>query len=196
MNCVDPACASVCPVAAIIKNPKGPVTYDADRCIGCRYCQVACPFNIPKFEWDSPNPRIRKCDMCADRVEAGLLPGCVQACPVGALKFGPRKELVAEAQARIRAARDIYVPSIYGLDEVGGTSVLYLASVPFEQRGLRIDLPKAPLPDATRAVMEAVPAVAIGVALAMGGIAWWRGGNDNAAKDDEGANRGQKNKKW
>jgi formate dehydrogenase iron-sulfur subunit len=174
MHCLEPACASVCPVGAIVKTPEGPVTYDAEKCLGCRYCMAACPFNIPKFEWDSPEPRIVKCTMCADRIAEGNMPACVEACPTAALKFGTRQELVAEAQARIAKDPDSYVPYIYGLTEVGGTSVLYLANLPFEQLGLNTNLPEVALPDLTWQVMDKIPAIAVGVGLLMGGIAWWR----------------------
>lgn len=174
MHCVEPACAAVCPVGAIVKTKEGPVTYDAEKCLGCRYCMAACPFNVPKFEWNSANPRIVKCTMCADRVGEGKLPACVDACPAGALKFGTRKELVAEAQARISTNQDKYYPEIYGLSQVGGTSVLYLANVPFDKLGLNTKLPQAPVPEYTIQVMEKIPGIAIGVALLMGGVAWWR----------------------
>lgn len=183
MHCLEPACAAVCPVGAIVKTPKGPVTYDAEKCLGCRYCMAACPFGVPKFEWDSANPRIRKCTMCADRIEQGQLPACVEACPAGALQFGSRKELVAEAQARLSKAPDQYTPYIYGLTEVGGTSVLYLANVAFEELGMNTHLPQTAMPDLTLQVMEKVPGVAIGVALLMGGVAWLR--NRGKAHDDE-----------
>lgn len=175
MHCLEPACAAVCPVGAIVKSKQGPVTYDAEKCLGCRYCMAACPFNIPKFEWDSANPRIRKCTMCDDRIAEGKLPACVEACPAGALKFGTRKELVAEAQARVAQSPDKYNPYIYGIGEVGGTGVLYLANVPFDQIGMNMNLPKSAMPELTLQVMDKVPGVAIGVALLMGGIAWWRG---------------------
>ncbi len=178
MHCLTPACASVCPVGAIQKTAQGPVVYDADKCMGCRYCMVACPFGVPKFEWDSANPRIRKCNMCADLIAQGGMPACVQACPMQALTFGPRAQLVAEAQARVSKSPDQYVPYIYGLSEVGGTSVLYLANVPFEQLAFNTNLPKDPLPERTAMVMEKIPAVAVGVALALSGISAWthRGG--------------------
>lgn len=182
MHCVEPACVSVCPVAALTKSPKGPVKYDPTKCLGCRYCMAACPFNIPKYEWASANPRIRKCDMCADRVEQGLQPACVDACPTGALKFGQRKELVQEAQARITENPDKYTPYIYGLSEVGGTSVMYLANVPFEQLGFNTQLPQTSMPGLTMQVMEKVPAVAVGVGLLMGAVAWVR--NRNETEDE------------
>ncbi|MGB8648363.1 MAG: 4Fe-4S dicluster domain-containing protein [Anaerolineae bacterium] len=173
MHCLNPACASVCPVGAITKTAEGPVVYDADKCMGCRYCMAACPFNIPKFEWDSANPRIRKCNMCADLVAQGQPTACVAACPVQALQFGKRTDLVAEAQARIGKESSKYTPYIYGLGEVGGTSVLYLANVPFEQLGFKTDLPRADLPDYTWQVMEKIPGVAVGVGLLMGTISWF-----------------------
>lgn len=187
MHCLEPACAAVCPVAAIVKTPLGPVTYDAEKCLGCRYCMAACPFNIPKFEWDSPNPQIRKCTMCADRIADGQLPACVEACPTGALQFGPRRELIAEAQARIIEKPANYLPYIYGLTEVGGTSVMYLANVPFEQLGLNTHLPTSAMPELTLQVMDKVPAVAIGVALLAGGVTWWRGRKNrgNQAENDK-----------
>lgn len=173
MHCVNPTCASVCPVGAIYKTPLGPVDYDADKCIGCRYCVAACPFNIPKFEWDSANPRIRKCNMCRDLVEAGQPTACSQACPAQALTYGKRTELIAEAQGRVGQNPGKYYPYIYGLSEVGGTSVLYLANVPFDELGFNTKLPKTELPDLTWQVMEKVPFVAIGMGLLMGTISWW-----------------------
>ncbi len=179
MHCVNPACASVCPVQAIYKTPKGPVVYDPEKCMGCRYCLAACPFNVPKFEFTSANPRIRKCTFCADRLAQGLQPACVEACPTKTLTFGKRSELVAEAQNRVQATPDKYVPYIYGLSEVGGTSVLYLANVAFDQLGFRMDLPKEAMPEFTMAVMEKVPAVAVGVGLLMGCVAWFTGRKKN-----------------
>ncbi len=182
MHCLTPACASVCPVGAIQKTAKGPVTYDADKCMGCRYCMVACPFGVPKFEWDSANPRIRKCNLCADRIEQGQMPACVQACPMQALTFGTRAELVAEAQARVSKSPDKYVSYIYGLAEVGGTSVLYLANVPFDKLAFNTELPTHPLPENTAAVMEKIPGLAVGVALALSGVSWW---NHRKEKNNE-----------
>ena len=132
MNCLDPTCASVCPVAALRKTALGPVTYDAGRCIGCRYCMMACPFSVPKYEWGKVLPLVRKCDLCADRLEKGQPTACAEVCPTGATKFGERDELIAEAQDRISKGQGQYVDHSYGLKEVGGTSVLLLSSVPFE----------------------------------------------------------------
>lgn len=172
MNCEDPTCASVCPVAALRKTAAGPVTYDEDRCIGCRYCMLACPFGVPKYEWDSLLPRVKKCDMCADRVAAGKPTACTEACPTGATKFGERDELIAEAQKRIRESPDQYVHHIYGLNEVGGTSVLLLSSVPFEEFEYQTNFTKQPLPLLTYRVLSRIPdLIALG-GVFLGGI-WW-----------------------
>jgi formate dehydrogenase iron-sulfur subunit len=132
MHCLNPACASACPVGALHRQENGAVVYDPSRCIGCRYCMVACPFGIPKFDWDEALPTINKCSFCADRQEQGQPPACAAACPTGALMFGERDALVAEAESRIQADPAKYFAHIYGKDEIGGTSWLYLSPVPFE----------------------------------------------------------------
>ncbi len=170
MHCQDPACVSACPAAAMRKLPTGPVVWDESHCIGCRYCQLACPFIVPKFEWMSAVPRIRKCTMCSDRVAAGRPPACAQACPTGAITFGERDALVAEAEARIAAAPDRYVHHVYGKDEAGGTCVLHLSSVPFERLGYPTNLPNRPMDAYTRWLMDRLPATVVGLGLVLGGI--------------------------
>lgn len=172
MNCTDPTCVSVCPVAALHKTSAGPVTYDESRCIGCRYCMLACPFDAPKYEWNALLPRMRKCDMCSDRVEAGKPTACAEACPVGATKFGEREELITEAQKRIRESPGQYVNHLFGLTEAGGTSVLLLSSVPFEEFRYRPNIIGQPLPLLTYRVLSRIPdLVALG-GVFLGGI-WW-----------------------
>ncbi len=119
MNCDDPACASVCPVGALKKTALGPVTYDKSRCMGCRYCMAACPFGVPKYEWDKAVPGIRKCVMCSKRVAAGKPTACAEICPTGATKFGDRDELLEEAKKRIHDNPGNYLPHIFGDTEVG-----------------------------------------------------------------------------
>jgi formate dehydrogenase iron-sulfur subunit len=172
MNCVQPACASVCPVGALQKTALGPVTYDPDKCMGCRYCMQACPFQVPSYEWSGRLPRMRKCDMCSDRQSAGKMTACSEACPVGATKNGDRDELLAEARQRIAAKPDQYYGKIYGEREVGGTSVFYLSAVPFEQIGLRMNVPLEPLPETTWRVLELVPDIVSTGSVLLGGI-WW-----------------------
>jgi formate dehydrogenase iron-sulfur subunit len=172
MHCQDPTCASVCPVGAFKKTAAGPVVYDADRCIGCRYCMMACPFSIPRYEWKLALPRVRKCTMCAPRQAQGLQPACVEACPVQASIFGERQELLTEAKSRLRENPSGYFQHIYGEHEAGGTSVLYLSAVPFEALGLPANVPHDPLPTLTYRVLSKIPTVVSAGAALLGGI-WW-----------------------
>jgi formate dehydrogenase iron-sulfur subunit len=169
MHCNEPACAEACPVAALKKTPEGPVTYDDGRCIGCRYCMTACPFGIPTFQWESPTPWIRKCTFCANRQKQGLQPACSGTCPTGALKFGAREDLIAEAKRRIAASPKSYIDHVYGETEIGGTSWLYIAAVPFEMMGLR-KLETEPVTVNARRAMNFVPPVLAGMAALMTGI--------------------------
>jgi formate dehydrogenase iron-sulfur subunit len=162
MHCVEPACASACPVAALQKTPQGPVVYDAGRCIGCRYCMIACPFQVPRFEWHKAMPAIKKCNMCAERQLAGKMPACVEACPMQALQFGPRDRLLAEAARRIASDRSRYIPAIYGAEEGGGTSILYVSDVPFEELGFPV-VTRQPLPAYTWRVLGKLPGLVIGL---------------------------------
>ncbi|MBG0775669.1 MAG: 4Fe-4S dicluster domain-containing protein [Desulfovibrionaceae bacterium] len=160
-HCLEPACASACFVKAFAKTPEGAVSYDASVCVGCRYCMIACPFNIPTYEYDEPlSPRVRKCTMCRPRILEGRLPGCVEACPKEALTFGTRDELIKIARKRIEKYPDRYLDHIYGEREMGGTSWLYISGVPFSQIGLREDLGYASAPELTSGALAAVPVVA------------------------------------
>jgi formate dehydrogenase iron-sulfur subunit len=172
MNCQDPACASACPVAALRKTPAGPVIYEADRCMGCRYCMVACPFSVPRYEWGKVLPKVRKCTMCPDRVEKGLQTACAEACPTGATKFGERDDLITEAEQRIHDNPGNYINHIYGLNEVGGTSVLLLSSVPFEEFGYQSGLANESMPQLTYRVLSKVPDVVTLGGVFLGGV-WW-----------------------
>ncbi|MCP4020220.1 MAG: 4Fe-4S dicluster domain-containing protein [Desulfobacteraceae bacterium] len=159
-HCQEPACASACFVKALKKDKSGAVTYDSFLCVGCRYCMVACPFNIPAYTYNDPlTPRVTKCTMCLPRIKEGKLPGCVESCPKEALIFGNRDKLVNTAWKRITKKPDLYIPHVYGEKEMGGTSWLYLSSVPFEQIGMREDLGVTPAPQLTAGPLGAVPIV-------------------------------------
>lgn len=173
MNCNEPACASVCPVGALQKTPLGPVAYDAYKCMGCRYCMTACPFGVPKYEWNNVlTPKVQKCTMCSDRVQAGNVTACTEACPTGATKFGERDELLEEAKKRIRENPSNYVNHVFGESEVGGTSVLMLSSVPFETFGYPTNLVRDPLPLYTYRVLSRIPDFVPLGGVMLGGI-WW-----------------------
>lgn len=172
MNCLEPTCVSVCPVAALQKSANGPVTYDASRCMGCRYCMFACPFQVPTYQWNNRLPIIKKCDMCADRVAAGLQTACAEACPTGATKFGERQDLIAEARRRLASSPGQYSQHIYGIEEVGGTSVLLLASASFDQLGVRAGLPNTPMPVLTWRALSEIPSIVTVCSVLLGGV-WW-----------------------
>ena len=159
-HCLEPACASACFVRAFKKTKAGPVVYDASVCVGCRYCMVACPFEIPSYEYDDPfTPRVVKCTMCAPRIEKGQLPGCVESCPKEALTYGKRSDLIKIARARISKYPDQYVDHIYGEYEMGGTSWLYLSGVDFKDIGMREDLGITSAPELAHGALSIVPMV-------------------------------------
>lgn len=172
MHCEDPACASVCPVGALEKTAEGPVVYDSSKCMGCRYCMVACPFNVPKYQWGSANPVVSKCVMCYDRVKEGKMPACAEACPTGATTFGNRDELLTEAHRRIDENPDMYYPHVYGEKEAGGTSVLILSSVAFPEIGYKTAGYDNAFPEYTWQVMKEIPNVVAFGGIFMYGL-WW-----------------------
>jgi formate dehydrogenase iron-sulfur subunit len=215
-HCVAPACASACPVAALEKKEDGAVAYDVSKCLGCRYCMLACPFDIPKYEWNSITPKVRKCTMCyqermvptdgrvdkdgfvldthgervtvdgkhidvkeRDRLvgmttdgEGRRATACSVACPVGATLFGERQSLLTEALKRIGENPGTYVRRVYGAREAGGTSVLYLSAVPFENLGFETSMGTEALPERTWKVLSKIPDVVTTAGVAFGAIYW------------------------
>lgn len=172
MHCAEPTCASVCPVGAFEKTELGPVLYDADKCIGCRYCMQACPFSVPRYEWSSTSPRVTKCVMCHDRLKKGELTACAEACPVEATISGKMSDIIAEAKRRIKENPNDYYPEIYGLEEAGGTNVLILSPVPFEQLGYISNVPKQSVPEFTAQAMEKIPTVVSVGGIFLTGMYW------------------------
>jgi formate dehydrogenase iron-sulfur subunit len=185
MHCQDPACVSACPVGALQKLENGAVVYDCSRCIGCRYCMVACPFGVPKFEWAEALPRIRKCTFCVDRQDRGLEPACAAACPTGALTFGDRDTLIADAEARIEADPERYVHHVYGKEEVGGTSWMYLSPVHFEELGFPA-LKAEPVTALSETVATyGTAGVAASVAFLLGGMYYLSGSREKRIQYEE-----------
>ena len=216
LHCLEPACASACPTTALNRQPDGPVTYNADECIGCRYCIWACPWGVPTAEWDSLAPKIQKCTHCADRSDQPVplsrngqvlsaeekkrysdsivVPACVKACPADALRFGDRDGMLQEARNRISSHPEKYVDHIYGEKEAGGTSVLYLSSVPFQKLGFP-DVGNEAYPKLSRTALHAVPPAVIALGALLGGtyallkrrtLAIAKGSADASSEEDHG----------
>ena len=176
MHCLYPSCVSACIVGALTKSADGAVVYNPTICIGCRYCQVACPFEIPAYEFHEPLvPRVRKCEFCADRTKGtGADPACAAACPTEALVFGRRAGLVAMAKDRLKRRPDRYVNHIYGETEVGGTSWLYLTGRPVQEVGLLV-LPDTPPPQLSEAIQHGIfkyGIIPVGFYGLLAGIMW------------------------
>ncbi len=171
MHCLEPSCVSACLVGGISKTPEGPVVYDPDKCIGCRYCMLACPFHIPRYEWESTVPFMRKCDMCFERVQQGGQPACVDACPSQAITFGPRKEMLQKAHGIIGQAGSPFIPHVWGETEFGGTSVLYISDVDLSALGWP-DPQTAAIPTLTEPLISKTPFIGLGVAVSLLSVNW------------------------
>ncbi len=139
MHCIDPACVGACMLGALHKDERGIVSYDPDKCVGCRYCETVCPFNVPKFEWAKAAPKIVKCELCRHRLAVGKEPACSAVCPRKAVIYGKYADLLDEAHRRLEASPGKYVPKVYGEKDLGGTQVIYLSHVDFEKVGFRFD---------------------------------------------------------
>ncbi|HWI62030.1 MAG TPA: 4Fe-4S dicluster domain-containing protein [Symbiobacteriaceae bacterium] len=185
MHCLEPACVSVCIGGALHKTETGAVVNDYDKCIGCRYCLLACPFGVPKYEFDKSVPKMQKCTMCYDRIENGWQPACAATCPSNAIIFGERDELLAIARKRIASGGDKYVNHIYGEHEAGGTNVLYISSVPLDLTALRQGVTEESVPSFTWKAMKQIPYMlgAVGT-ISLGLLAY-----SNRRSEIEAANR-------
>lgn len=186
MHCDRPACASACIVGALVKQEDGAVTWDGGKCIGCRYCMVACPFQVPSFEYDKAiQPRIMKCDFCHARRKNGGLPACVESCPAEALLYGPREELVRIARDRVKRFPGRYVNHVLGEYEVGGTDWLYLAGMDFA--GMQFPkLGQAPAPGVSESIQHGifayfVPPVSL---YALLGLLMWIAKHERERKEE------------
>ena len=171
-HCLAPACASACIVGALKKTPEGAVLYDGEKCLGCRYCMLACPYGIPRYEWEAAVPYVRKCSFCHHRLKEGKPPACVEACRHHVARFGERSALVAEARRRIAAQPNRYVDRVFGETEIGGTSVLYLSDISLDFLAWQPNLGDTPLPDRTWAALTKVPPLILGVGGLLAAVHW------------------------
>jgi Fe-S-cluster-containing dehydrogenase component len=184
MHCNEPACVAACLTQAMYKTKDGAVIWRADKCMGCRYCMVSCPFDVPKFEYFSANPKIEKCTMCYEnKVSQGEIPACVAGCPAEALMFGTRRELIREARRRIAELPDVYNDHIFGEHEAGGTSWLHLSPVPFEELGMRTNISRESYPAMTKTFLYSVPAIFVLVPALLAGV--YQGTKKDDLNEDE-----------
>lgn len=159
MHCNEPACAAACLTQAMHKTKEGPVIWRGNKCMGCRYCMVSCPFDVPKFEYHSANPKIQKCDMCYDRIQTGGIPICAEICPADAIMYGKRRDLIKEARKRIYENPGVYDDVIYGEHEAGGTGFLYLTPTPISELGFNASIQKSSYPELSKGFLFSVPTV-------------------------------------
>lgn len=145
MHCLEPACESVCFAKAFSRTPEGAVQYDPELCVGCRYCMIACPFDVPKYEWEKVMPSVMKCQFCSSKLADGESPACASVCPTGALMFGTRQEMLKKAHEIIDSDSK-YLNHVYGEKEVGGTSWLYISDTDFGELGFPTNLPEKSVP--------------------------------------------------
>jgi Fe-S-cluster-containing dehydrogenase component len=184
MHCNEPACVAACLTQAMYKTKDGAVIWRADKCMGCRYCMVSCPFDIPKFEYFSPNPKIEKCTMCYEnKVSKGEIPACVAGCPAEALQFGTRRELIREARRRIAEQPEVYNDHIYGEHEAGGTSWLHLSPVAFDEIGMRTTISRESYPALTKTFLYSVPAIFVLVPALLAGV--YQGTKNDEVNEEE-----------
>lgn len=184
MHCYQAACAAACPTEAMKQTGNGPVIWRGGKCIGCRYCMTSCPFEMPKFEYNEWNPKIQKCTMCYERLEAGEKPACVEACPTETLIFGTRVKNLEIARHRIYSHPDEYVHHIYGEHEAGGTGYVYLSAVPFDQIGFRNDLGDLAYPEYTTGFLYSVPMVLFGLPALLLGLNALSGSNKSVEEGE------------
>lgn len=171
MHCVEPSCVAACLVGGITKSENGAVIYDPSKCIGCRYCMLSCPYHIPRYEWSATLPYMKKCNMCPERLAAGEIPACVEACPSKAIIFGEREELLKEAKRIISMNKGKYINRVWGESELGGTSVLYISNVDLSGLGFA-GKTSVPIPEITDPLIEKTPFIGMGVGAGLIGLSW------------------------
>lgn len=188
LHCLEPACASACFSKAIQKDEKtGAVVYYPDLCVGCRYCMVACPYSIPKYQWNEQFPQVAKCQMCESRLSKGDAPACVSACTTGALISGDRDELIQKAH-EIIASDSRYVNHVYGEHEVGGSEWLYISDVPFEELGFK-QVSDTPVTNYSKSYLSKVPFFAAGWALFLAGLTYYNHRVEKNKKNQDDENK-------
>ena len=171
-HCLEPACVSACIVGALEKTPEGPVIYDENKCMGCRYCMMACPYGVPRYDWDRNTPLVQKCKLCEPRLAEGKAPACVDACPEKAMVFGTRDEMIAEGHRRIKENPGKYVSHVWGEKEFGGTAIVYVSDIPLDFLMSKPGSDDMTFPELSWTALKKVPGVVVGVGALMAGTYW------------------------
>lgn len=208
MHCTDASCVSVCPVTAMTKDPvTGVVSHHPDRCIGCRYCVLSCPFLVPRYQYNDPFGAITKCQLCTN-VEGQPYASCAEVCPTGATLFGHVRDLRTEAYARLakapgethsfprgslvhedaaphEAAIPTYQESLYGEEILGGTQVLVMAGVPYDKLGLPLDAPDFSYATFTEGIQHTVYRYMLAPIAALGALVFFAWRNSRRHTGDE-----------
>ena len=184
MHCLEPACASACFSKALRVDENHAVVYYPDLCVGCRYCMLACPYDVPRYQWEEPLPLITKCQLCSDRLKEGELPAGVGACPTGTLTYGNREALLRKAHAIIDSDSR-YVNYVYGEKELGGASWLYISDQPFEKLGFKMDFEQTPPSDYTRSYLTKVPFLAAAWGLFLVGLTAYHHHREKKEKQED-----------
>jgi formate dehydrogenase iron-sulfur subunit len=169
MHCLEPSCVAACLVGGLAKAKEGPVVYDSSKCIGCRYCMLACPYHVPRYEWSETIPFVKKCHLCLERLGEGKAPACVEACPQQALTFGERDSLLEKARELVRRQADRYLPKVWGESAWGGTSVLYVSDVDLVAAGWPGE-DAASIPSVTEPLIETTPVIGLTVGFGLWAI--------------------------
>jgi formate dehydrogenase iron-sulfur subunit len=171
-HCVQAGCLEVCPTGAIFRTEFDTVVIQSDICNGCRACIPACPFDV--IDINPVNNTAMKCTLCYDRMQAGMIPACAQACPTESIKFGPVSELKEEADVRLMELQreGVEDASLYGRDEemLGGLNAFFLIVGPPEWYGL----PRNPqLPTSRSLGGEGIlGAISAAVAIVLGAVSF------------------------
>ncbi len=196
LHCLDPSCAAACPVGALTRREEGQVVYDATRCIGCRYCMLACPAHVIRYQWETPMPFVQKCDLCCDR-EGG--PACAEACPSDVSIHGERDELLKIAHERIRANPEKYEQKVWGEYDMGGTGVMFISDTPLDALWPE-SLGNRSIPSITWPIANKTPFLALGVAGFLTGASWLIERRNRLAEeqteDDRAQTAAEENQPW
>ena len=177
MHCGDAGCMTICPVpGAINRTKQGAVVFNKDNCIGCKLCQAGCPFNVIRYD---ENDKVSKCHLCPDRIENGLAPACAKTCPTGAISFGDRVDLIANAEKAGYA-------TLYGQTDLAGLGVMYAFKNSPDYYGFDAS-PDIPATVAFwRSVLKPLSLIALGASVALTAAHYFSFGPINRDEKDEG----------